>query len=143
MRRYSMNLKKLTNIEIYGDTSFRGDCPQEGAEQVTFFGWIRRQYPSTYGKIAIHPRNEGKRSYAQARYQKADGLTAGAADIVIPCSPAFICELKRKDHTKSTISDEQIEYLQAAKELGAFVCVALSWSDAKEAFEFFLNSYIN
>ena len=130
-----MNLKKINGIPIYGNTDFRGDCPPENSEQVTFFGWIRRQYPHTWGKIALHPRNEGQRTHAQSRYQKAEGMTTGASDIVIVGNPTFVCELKRKDHTKSAISKEQIEFLEASRNAGAFVCVALGWESAKKAFE--------
>ena len=45
-------------VPIYGDTTFRGKCPKEELEQVTFFNRLRREYPDTYGAIAIHPRNE-------------------------------------------------------------------------------------
>ena len=51
-------------IPVYGDTSYRGDCPPESAEQITFFGALRRTYPAL-GSIAIHPRNEGKRTHRQ------------------------------------------------------------------------------
>ena len=127
-----MNLKKLNSIEIVGDISYRGDCPSENAEQVTFFNWIRKEYPTTLGLIAIHPRNEGKRTYGQANWQKAEGMNTGAADIVIPCSPPIVIELKRRDHTKSTISKEQIEFLEACQSMGGKVCVALGWEAAKE-----------
>ena len=67
--------------------------------------------------------------------QKSEGMTPGAADIVIPGSPAFVCELKRKDHTKSQWQDGQIEYLEASKKAGAFVCVALGCDAAWLAFQ--------
>lgn len=122
-------------LECYGDKKKRGDCPPESAEQITFFNKLRREFPESYGKIAIHPRNEGKRTHAQTNKQKAEGMTAGASDIIIPAAASFICELKRQDHTKSKWQDGQIEYLQASKEQGAFVCLALGWEAAWEAFE--------
>lgn len=127
-------MKLCSDIVVYGDVDFRGKCPIETLEQVTFFNWLRRQHPE-YGKIAIHVRNEGNRHHAQTVKQKAEGMTPGAADIIIPASPAFVCEMKRQDHTKSTWQEGQREYLLAAKEAGAFVCVALGWEGAKEAFE--------
>jgi hypothetical protein len=123
---------------VYGNQSYRGDCPPESAEQITFFNWLRLQHPHTYGRIAIHPRNEGKRHHAQVTRQKAEGMTPGAADIVIPGSPAFVCELKRLDHTKSSWQDGQQNYLEAAQSLGAFTCVALGWEAARDAF----NDYV-
>jgi hypothetical protein len=120
-------------ISVYGDTSFRGDCPVESAEQITFFNTLRRVYPDTFGRIAIHPRNEGKKSHFQVSREKAEGMTPGASDIVVPGSPAFVCELKRRDHTQSAWQKGQKEYLAAAKECGAFTCVALGWEAAWEA----------
>jgi hypothetical protein len=113
-------MKKQTKwpkwLKVY-DSGFRGKCPLEAAEQATFFNRIRREYPDTYGKIATHIKK-----------------TKGASDIIIPCSPAFVCELKRKDRTKSTVYDEQIEYLKAAHDLGAFACLAFGVDEAWRAF---------
>lgn len=129
-------------IPCYGDASFRGDCPSESAEQITFFNHIRINYPETYGIIAIHPRNEqqlrGSQFSALSRH-KAEGMTTGASDIIIPGCPAFVCELKRKDHTKSRWQDGQMEYLEAAQKLGAFICVAWGWEGAVSA----LNEWID
>lgn len=131
-------MKFSVEIKVFGDTSYRGDCPTEDVEQKAFFKWLRTQYPKSYGLIAIHPRNEGKKSYVQAAYQKAEGQTKGASDIIIPINPPFVCELKRRDHTKSTWQDGQQEYLLTAKNNGSFVCVALGWTAAKEAFLYHL-----
>jgi len=126
-------MKFPPGITVYGDQSYRGKCPPESAEQKTAIGWIRRQYPKTLGRIVIHPRNEGRRTHGQARYQRAEGMTAGASDIIIPGAPSFVCELKRRDHTKSRIEPEQIEYLLAAQAAGAFVCIALGWEAVRDA----------
>lgn len=122
-------------VKVYGDTAWRGKCPTETAEQVTFFGRLRREYPTSWGRLAIHPRNEGLRTHGQAMKHKAEGMTAGTSDIVIPGSPAFVCELKRRDHTQSRMEDGQIEYLESAKDAGCFVCVALGCDAAWEAFK--------
>lgn len=125
-------------VPIYGDPKWRGDCPKEELEQVTFFNCLRRDYPGSYGLIALHPRNEGQLRGGQHGAlvrQKAEGMTIGAADIIIPGAPTFVCEMKRKDHTKSAWQDGQIEYLEAAREAGAFACVALGWEAAWAAFE--------
>jgi hypothetical protein len=127
-------MKLHPDIPVFGDIKFRGDCPSETVEAVTFFAKIRREYPDTYGAIATHCRNEGKRSFHQAAKQKSEGLTKGTPDIIIPGSPTFLCELKRKDHTKSSWQEGQQEYLLAAKKEGAFVCVALGYEAAFDAF---------
>ena len=128
-------MKLPKTIPIYGDTSYRGPCPHESVEQITFFNFLRYQYPKTYGLIAIHPRNEGERHHAQTIRHKAEGLTTGAADIIIAGNPTFVMEMKRKDHTKSSWQPGQIEYLEACKNAGAFVGVALGHKAAYDAFE--------
>lgn len=126
------------DIKIYGDTNFRGNCPKEALEQVTFFARLRRQYPDTLGVLAVHVRNEGKRTLLQAAKEKSEGMTTGAADIVIPGSPSFVCELKRRDHTKCSISDDQVAYLRAAQAAGSFTCIALGVEAAWEALHAYL-----
>lgn len=125
-------------IKVYGDTSYRGNCPKEVLEQVTFFGRLRREYPDTLGLIAFHVRNEGKRNHLEAATHKAEGMTTGAADIIIPGAPTFICELKRRDHTKSSISNEQVAFLRAAQAAGSTVCIALGVDAAWEALHAYL-----
>lgn len=134
-------MKLPTWLPTYGDTSFRGDCPSEAAEQATFFNRIRAQYPETWGRIATHIKNEGKRNQNQYAKDRMQGLTKGASDIIIPGNPAFICELKRKDHTKSKWQTGQQDYLETCHKHGAFVCLALGVDAAWEAFEKYLQIY--
>ena len=129
-------MKFHPDIQVFGNKEFRGDCPSEALESVTFFAKLRREHPTTYGLIATHIRNEGLRTFYQATKQKSEGMTKGAPDILIPASPAFVCELKRQDHTKSKWQDGQQEYLLEAQKQGAFVCVALGYVGAYEAFIF-------
>ena len=131
---------KLDNLPfpVFGDMTFRGACPQETVEQISFFSRLRREYPNSYGLIAIHPRNEGlkqKGQFSSVLKHSAEGMTAGAADIIIPGARSFCCEMKRRDHTKSKWQDGQISYLSAAQAAGAFACVALGAQAAWEAFE--------
>lgn len=127
-----MNLSDCP-VPVYGDQDWRGKCPSESVEQVTFFNRVRKV--PIWGTIAIHPRNEGVRHYKQVSREKAEGMTKGASDIIIPGCPAFVCELKRRDRTQSSWQDGQLEYLEAAKRAGAFACVALGADAATEAFE--------
>lgn len=119
-------------LPVFGDQAYRGPCPREALEQITFFAELERRAPDL-AAVALHPRNEGKRTPQQTARQKAEGLNVGASDIVIPGRRTFVCELKRRDHTKSTWQPGQLEYLQAADELGAWVCVALGWEEAWRA----------
>jgi hypothetical protein len=127
-------------LKVYGDINFRGVCPKENAEQVTFFARLRRHHADTWGRLALHPRNEGQRSWSQTAWQKAEGMTPGASDIIVPGAPSFVCEMKRKDHTKCSWEEGQAEYLKAAQDAGAFVCVALGCDAAWEAFHDWLAS---
>lgn len=132
-----MNLKNLP-FPVFGDQTFLGKCPRESAEQITFFNQIRQLYPDTYGALAIHPRNEQQLRGGQHRgmiKQKAEGMTPGASDVIIPGSVTFVCEIKRQDHTQSKWQAGQVEYLTAAHVMGAFACVALGWRGAMDAFE--------
>ena len=123
-------MKLPTNIRSFGDLKYRNKkCPPESTEQITTFNWLRANGHIT----AVHPRNEGKRSYGQVNRQKAEGMTPGASDIIIPGNPAFVCELKRKDHTLSKWEPGQIDYLLQCQKDGAFVCVALGHEAAIEA----------
>jgi hypothetical protein len=130
-----MNLKDLP-FPVYGDAKFRGKCPPEAVEMASFFSRLRREYPNTLGVIALHPRNEqlllGGQFKAIVKH-KAEGMTKGASDIVIPAARPFICELKRRDHTLSAWQEGQIAYLETAKKLDAFACVALGAEAAWEA----------
>jgi hypothetical protein len=126
------------DIRVYGDLNYRGVCPKETLEQVTFFARLRRDYPDTLGLIAFHVRNEGKRDHLTAATHKAEGMTTGAADIIIPGAPTFVCELKRRDHTQSEISASQLAYLRAAQAAGCFVCIALGVDAAGEALRVYL-----
>jgi len=130
-------MKFLEGIPVYGDISFRGKCPPEEVEQASFFSRLRREYPDSYGVIAIHPRNEGlkeKGQFSSVIKHAAEGMTKGASDIVIPGARTFVCELKRQDHTLSKWQVGQEPYLIAAANAGAFACVALGAAAAWEAF---------
>lgn len=132
-------MKPIEGIDHYGNLDFRDPkCPKETAEQVTFFNQLRKKYPDTYGLIAVHTRNEGKKTINQVQKEKAEGMATGAPDIAIPGNPAFLCELKRKDRTLSTLQPGQEPYLRAAQAAGAYGCIAFGWEAAMQAFEYWL-----
>ncbi len=130
-------------IPVYGDLKFRGKCPPEYVEQASFFSRLRREYPDSYGLIALHPRNEGLKTngqFSSVIQHRAEGMAIGAADIIIPGGVSFVCEMKRCDHTKSSWQDGQIEYLTAAHTHGAFTCLALGAVAAWQAFDDWRNA---
>lgn len=135
-----MKIKSIPeSIKIYGDINHRdAKCPLESLEQITFVSWVRTQYPDTHGITLYHAKNEGKLvkgQFTAITKDRAMGMAKGACDIVVVGAPAFCMEVKRADHTKSKISDEQIAYLLAAQQSGAFACIALGHKAAIEAFK--------
>ena len=120
------------DLYVYGDRNFHGRCALEKHEAKTFFALLRLKHPSL-GLIAVHVRNEGKRPGWQANQFKREGLVTGTSDIIIPGNPSFVCELKRRDHKQSELTEAQVDYLHAAKANGSFVCIALGADAAMEA----------
>jgi hypothetical protein len=126
-------------ILVFGNQDFRGKCPTESVEQVSFFNRLRREHPDTLGALAIHPRNEGLKTrgqFSSVAKHAAEGMTAGAADIIIPGRVSFVCELKRKDRTQGAWQDGQVAYLSAVHAAGGFACVALGCEAAWDALEY-------
>ena len=117
-------------------------CPSETNEQITFIARL----PEKYSRIVLHPKNEGRLRDGQFSKLSIDramaSLNKGASDIIIPGSPTFVCEIKRCDHTLSKISDEQVEYLLACQDAGAFACISLGCDAATEAFRCWLNKIV-
>ncbi len=128
-------------IPVFGDITYRGDCNSEAAEQKDFFGRLKVRHPDIY-TLAVHPKNEGKRTGRQQTSDRELGaMNTGASDIIVPGLPCFVCEMKRADHTKSTITKEQINYLKSSQKMGAFACIALGADGAESALEYWLRKY--
>ena len=128
------------SIKVYGCKMYRDKkCPTENAEQITIFNHLRLHYPEL-AKLSTHILNEGKKSQAQAAKDAQMGLTAGFSDIIIIGCPVFVCELKKRDFTKSKISKEQEDFLINADKSGAFACVALGAVGFFEALEAWQNA---
>jgi hypothetical protein len=125
-------MKIPPNIPVYGKP-IKSCKITEAAHMATFFNILRRDYPE-YAKIAIHIRNERQRTKYQIDKEKAQGgFVTGASDIIIIGCPTFVCEMKSQS-PRAKISDEQIDFLIAAQNNKAFVCIALGWEAAKDAF---------
>ena len=130
-------------LKVYGDLSYRGDCLREDTEQINFFSWLSMHHKQL-SALALHPKNESRRSWGQVNYDKKTGaINTGASDIVIPGAPSFVCEMKRQNHTNSIWQPGQIYYLKAASDAGCFVCVALGADAAKIAVQDYLYFIIN
>lgn len=131
----NLNTLKEADIEVVGDTAYRNKkAPLEDAEGVTFFAEWHRD--PKLGKIPlIHIPNEKKRrtgkDFAELKAQKMKGaFVPGASDYVALGFPALVIELKREDHTLSTVDADQITFLKAAQDADAWVAVALGWRAA-------------
>ena len=61
------------------------------------------------------------------------GFVTGAADIVIPGNPTFVCEMKSQS-PRAKLSEEQETYLNNCLSKGSFVCISLGHKAAMEAF---------
>lgn len=135
-------------VEIVGDVSFRGECKAEDADLSSFFAWVRKNYPQ-YSAFIFHAETEfnptSATSYAYHSKSKAKGRLDGIADIIclpISCgAPAFLCELKRCDISKSLASKKRKEHfeiqlllLSSQKAAGNTAIVALGLEAAKAAF---------
>lgn len=150
-----INLASDLGIDVYGDHSFRGECSLEDSCLASFFAWVRYQYPQ-YHDLIFHCETEfnptSATSYAYHAKSTAKGRLDGLADIVcLPIksgAPAFVCELKRKDISKSLASKKRKEHfhtqllrLQSQKKSGAFAIVALGLDAAKAAFIEYMEKY--
>lgn len=126
-----MNIKQVhgAGLVVYGDPDWRGKCPLEAAEAVSLFCQLRAEFPEL-AKVATHIRNEGKRTKRQGFQHQQEGMNTGASDVIIPVCPPIVMEMKRRDHTLSSISKEQVDYLVAAASGGAFTGVALGAAGA-------------
>jgi len=142
-------------IEIYGDPSYRGDCPLEDSDLASFFAWVRYNYPQ-YESLIFHCETEfnptSASSYAYHTKSKAKGRLDGIADIVcLPVSsgaPGLLCELERMDISKSLASKKrkehfykQVSILSSQKSFGNIAIVALGLEATKTAFKEYINEY--
>ncbi len=135
------NIKLLQDhgVPIFGDLLYRGDCLKEVAEQINFLSVLARREPELR-EIAVHIRNEGEMSVLEGKRHNDEGRKKGAPDIIIPSAMPFLMELKRRDHSKSSISMDQVKFLIRSKRQGAFPCVALGLYGAVQAFDEWLKS---
>ncbi len=121
-----------SNIRVYGDINYRGDCAREDSEVQTIVNQVRKRYPHI---LFTHIKNEGKRTKAQMDFDKSMGLLNGVSDLVFFGNPTLLIEVKRRDHTKSKWQPNQEQFLMAASSQGCLACVALGWEGAMQAVE--------
>ena len=120
-------------IKIIKPNEFPKDAPSESVEQITFFNQLRKLHPEI-AKVAIHGKNEGKRTVKQIAKDKAEGLVKGAPDIFIAGNPTLLIELKKRSK-RARVSDEQINFLESASNLGADCYICYGWESAWKALQ--------
>ena len=129
-------MKTPTWLPKFGDLPKSTSNPAEDYVLSSLISRIRNDYPSTYGLVAFHVKNESKRTTGQIRADKAKGLTKGVSDLIVIGNPTLCMEIK-KDNS-CCFEDGQLEFLQQAQKQGAFVCLAVGYQGAKDAFEHWL-----
>ena len=126
-------MKMHPQIKVYGSLTYRDPkTAKEDSEAMTLVNQVKKRFPHL---LFMHIKNEGKKTKAQADFDKAMGMLAGASDFVFLGSPPLLLEMKRKDNTLSTWQPNQQMFLLKAQEQGCMVCVALGWEAAIEAVE--------
>ena len=98
----------------------------EHLEQVRLVSWFRRQYPDT--RILAIP-NGGIRSASQGASLKAEGVSAGVPDLVVPAWSLWI-EMKRE--AGGTVSPAQRDWIAYLQGIGHQVIVGRGFEDARE-----------
>jgi len=120
-------------IRIYGDLTYRNPkAPKEDQEAQTLVNQVRKSYPDL---LIMHIKNEGKKTKAQADFEKSMGMLKGASDFIVLGSPSLVLELKRQDHTLSAWQPSQQEFLLKSQEQGCFACVCFGWEAGMQAIE--------
>ena len=117
----------------FGDLPKSTSNPAEDYVLSSLISRIRNDYPSSYGLVAFHVKNESKRTTGQIRADKAKGLTKGVSDLIVVGNPTLCMEIKKDNSCR--FEDGQLEFLQQAQKQGAFVCLAIGYQGAKDAFE--------
>ena len=126
-------MKTPTWLPKFGDLPKSTSNPAEDYVLSSLISRIRNDYPSTYGLVAFHVKNESKRTTGQIRADKAKGLTKGVSDLIVIGNPTLCMEIKKDNSCR--FEDGQLEFLQQAQKQGAFVCLAIGYQGAKDAFE--------
>lgn len=129
-------MKTPTWLPKFGDLPKSTSNPAEDYVLSSLISRIRNDYPSTYGLVAFHVKNESKRTTGQIRADKAKGLTKGVSDLIVIGNPTLCMEIKKDNSCR--FEDGQLEFLQQAQKQGAFVCLAVGYQGAKDAFEHWL-----
>ena len=98
----------------------------EHLEQVRLVSWFRKIYPDT--RILAIP-NGGIRSASAGASLKAEGVSAGVPDLVVP---AWLLWVEMKRETGGTVSPAQRDWISYLESIGHQVIVGKGFEDAKQ-----------
>ena len=98
----------------------------EHLEQVRLVSWFRKTYPDT--RILAIP-NGGIRSASAGANLKAEGVSAGVPDLVVP---AWLLWIEMKREKGSTVSPAQKDWISYLESIGHQVIVGRGFEDARE-----------
>lgn len=120
------------------ETHHRDPCRSERCEQIDAMGWLEKNYPERWPLI-WHTPNETRASPQHMQMRRKEGVKAGISDIIDAAGPIIgLFELKRLDSSKSRLSKEQREFLQAGDDAGHFCAVCYGFEQFKLAYADFL-----
>lgn len=98
----------------------------EHLEQVRLVSWFRKTYPDT--RILAIP-NGGIRSASAGASLKAEGVSAGVPDLVVP---EWLLWIEMKRETGGTVSPAQRDWISYLESIGHQVIVGRGFEDAKQ-----------
>ena len=98
----------------------------EHLEQVRLVSWFRKTYPDT--RILAIP-NGGIRSASAGASLKAEGVSAGVPDLVVP---AWLLWIEMKREAGGTVSPAQRDWISYLNSIGHQVIVGRGFEDAKQ-----------
>ena len=131
-------------VMLFGDPDYRGECPAEDSDLISFVAWLKYNWPELESCI-IHTPNEGGLPVQARMQQKKKGVLFRCPDIIVMTVPAFCMELKRRNPAKSLARaedrkrfSEQVDVLASMQKQGNFSCAALGIDAAREAWKYFL-----
>ena len=116
----------------FGDLPKSTSNPAEDYVLSSLVSRIRKDYPTTYGLVAFHVKNESKRTTTQIKIDKLKGLTKGVSDLIVIGNPTLCMEIKKDNSCR--FEDGQLHFLEQAQKGGAFACLAIGYQGALNAF---------
>jgi hypothetical protein len=117
--------------------------PLESEEQQTLFSWARiqeKRFPDLARLVSIP--NGGLRNMPEAVRFKAEGVRAGFPDMILPTPRrgfhSLAIELKRRKGAKTSLSTEQVGWLDYLKSQGWMAKVCYGADEAIELLLWYL-----